>query len=80
MKDFSVSCGLRTEPLYTTRLLNLTNMTSIINELYPSIKCDLEVDLVNNLQSSLFDKLDDKLYIQLYSAPNDSVEFELSYE
>jgi len=55
-------------------------MTSIINELYPSIKCDLEVDLVNNLQSSLFDKLDDKLYIQLYSAPNDSVEFELSYE
>lgn len=80
MKDFSVSCGLRTEPLYTTRLLNLTNMTSIINELYPSIKCDLEVDLVNNLQSSLFDKLDDKLYIQLYSAPNDSVELELSYE
>lgn len=55
-------------------------MTSIINELYPSIKCDLEVDLVNNLQSSLFDKLDDKLYIQLYSAPNDSVELELSYE
>jgi len=80
MKDFSVSCGLRTEPLYTTRLLNLTNMTSIINELYPSIKCDLEVDLVNNLQSSLFDKLDDKLYIQLYCAPNDSVELELSYE
>jgi hypothetical protein len=80
MKDFSVSCGLRTEPLYTTRLLKKTNMTSIINELYPSIKCDLEVDLVNNLQSSLFDKLDDKLYIQLYSAPNDSVELELSYE
>jgi hypothetical protein len=80
MKDFSVSCGLRTEPLYTTRLLNLTNMTSIVYELYPSIKCELEVDLVNNLQSSLFDKLDDKLYIQLYSAPNDSVELELSYE
>ena len=80
MKDFSVSCGLRTEPLFTTRLLNKTNMTSIINELYPSIKCDLEVDLVNNLQSSLFDKLDDKLYIQLYSAPNDSVELELSYQ
>jgi len=80
MKDFSVSCGLRTEPLFTTRLLNLTNMTSIVYELYPSIKCELEDKLLNTLQSSLFDKLDDKLYIQLYCAPNDSVELELSYE
>ena len=80
MKDFSVSCGLRTEPLFTTRLLNKTNMTSIVYELYPSIKCELEDKLLNTLQSSLFDKLDDKLYIQLYSAPNDSVELELSYE
>jgi hypothetical protein len=80
MKDFSVSCGLRTEPLFTTRLLNKTNMTSIVYELYPSIKCELEDKLLNTLQSSLFDKLDDKLYIQLYCAPNDSVELELSYE
>lgn len=55
-------------------------MTSIVYELYPSIKCELEDKLLNTLQSSLFDKLDDKLYIQLYSAPNDSVELELSYE
>lgn len=80
MKDFSVSYGLRTEPLYTTRLINKTNMTSIVYELYPSIKCELEDKLLNTLPIRLFDKLDDKLFIQLISAPNDSVELELSYE
>lgn len=79
MKDFSVSCGLRTEPLYTTRLLNKTNMTSIVDKLYPHFK-SLEDELVGALKESLSDKLDDQLYIQLISAPNDSVEFELSYE
>ncbi len=80
MKDFSVSCGLRTEPLYTTRLLKKTNMTSIVDKLYPSIKCELEDKLLNTLPIRLFEKIDDKLFIQLYSAPNDSVELELSYE
>ena len=75
-----MSCGIITEPLYTTRLLNLTNMTSIINELDPIISHDLGEKLLNTLSINLFDKLDDQLYIKLISSPNDSVEFELSYE
>jgi hypothetical protein len=55
-------------------------MTSIINELDPSISHDLGEKLLNTLSINLFDKLDDQLYIKLISSPNDSVEFELSYE
>lgn len=58
---------------------NTTNMTSIVNKLYPHFK-SLEDELGGALKDSLFDKIEDKLYIQLYSAPNDSVEFDLSYE
>lgn len=75
-----MSCGIRTEPLYTTRLLNLTNMTSIVNELEPSISHDLGEKLLITISINLFNKLDDQLYIKLISSPNDSIEFELSYE
>ena len=75
-----MSCGIITEPLYTTRLLNLTNMNSIVNELDPSISHDLGEKLLITISINLFNKLDDQLYIKLISSPNDSVEFELSYE
>ena len=54
-------------------------MTSITNKLRPRFK-NLEDKLVDVLEEILSNKLDDKLFLQLYCEPNDSVEFELSYE
>jgi hypothetical protein len=55
-------------------------MNSIVNELDPSISHDLGEKLLITISINLFNKLDDQLYIKLISSPNDSVEFELSYE
>ena len=55
------------------------NMTPIDHKLCPHFK-NLEDALVDVLEDSLYNELEDKLCIQLYSATNDSVEFELSYE
>lgn len=63
--------------LYPNLVNKLEGMTPIRNKLSPNLVNKLQGYILVNIKVSLFQRITDQLYIQLYNAPSDAVEFEL---